>query len=98
MKSGAAIGLTFGPRAPAMAGDDASYIGKADTIARELGSAVQALEHAKQLARVLHVETRAVVAHGEFIVASGRAVEAYLDLRLLTVTGVLHGVAEQVLP
>src|ERR1700749_4447723 len=98
MKNGASVGFTFGPGSPSVARDDASYIGKADAVAGKLGGAMQALEHAEQLAGVLHVEAGAVVSHEELVIPRGGAGEADLDLRQLAVTGVLHRVAEQVLP
>ena len=47
----------------------AAHAGQADAGALELADAVQALEHAEQLAGVGHVEADAVVGDGELVVA-----------------------------
>ncbi len=60
---------------------------------------VQALEHAEQLVRVLHVEAHAVVAHEEDDVSPVLLVRPPTSMRAgACVAGVLDGVAEQVGP
>src|SRR6185295_4548468 len=59
----AAIGRGFGPDFPAVALEDALHDRQPDAAALEFRLAMQALERAEQLRRVLHVEADAVVAH-----------------------------------
>src|SRR5688572_15871767 len=53
----------FGPNPAAMPFNDALYNGKPDASAFKLSAAVKTLEDAEKLFRVLHVETRPVVAN-----------------------------------
>lgn len=55
----------FRPDPPSVAMDDALDRGQSDTGAIEFLDRVQSLERAKQLVRVLHLETGAIVAHVE---------------------------------
>src|SRR5262245_9937420 len=74
-EGGAAAGLALGAHRAAVALHDALHDGEAHAVALELGFAVQALEHAEELAGMAHVEAGAVVAHevgaGVGVVADG---------------------------
>src|SRR5713226_10052427 len=86
----------LGPDPAAVPGDDAHDGGEPDARALELGRGVQALEHAEQLVRVLHVEAGAVVPDHE----GPAAVDvdgAEFDARLRLLGGVLPAVAEEIL-
>src|SRR5881409_879722 len=94
-EGGAAAGFAVGPDRAAVTRDHTVYVGQADARAFELGRRVQALEHAEQLARVVHVEADAVVAHKERVGAIVESV-AELDPRVGFLAAELGGVAEQV--
>ena len=67
----ALIHRRFGPDMPAMLADDAVHRGQPDAGALELLGPMEALEHAKQLVGVFHVEANAVVADEDGGVAVG---------------------------
>src|SRR5690606_17849681 len=97
-EGGAAPGLGVGLDAPSMADQYPAHAGQADAGTGELAGRVQALEHAEQLARVLHVEAGAVVAHLELVRPVGALAVLDLDPRRLAAAAVLDRVAEQVQP
>ena len=75
----------LGPNTSAMSGNDALHGREADAGPLEIFGAVQALERAKELLRVAHVEAHAVVSHEEGRHAVVRfATEA--DVRRLALT------------
>src|SRR6185295_8443469 len=89
------VHLALGPDPAAMARDDALHDGKSHSGAGEFLLAVQALEHAEQLAVVLHVEPGAVVLDA---VDALRAVfaAAHLDGRLLALAAELDRVRKKI--
>lgn len=98
MERRALAGLGLGTDAAAVAGEHAAHAGQADAGARVVAGLVQPLEHAEQLAGVLHVETGAIVAHGELAFTTGQLLHRHLDDRAFATGGVFHRVAEQVQP
>jgi hypothetical protein len=54
---------TFGPYPPAVALYDSANNSQANACALEILGPVQPLEHLKELAGILHIETRAIVLH-----------------------------------
>src|SRR4051812_32138266 len=81
VERGAGAGLTFGPHAAAVAGDDAVHERESYAGAGKIGLVVQPLEHAEELRRVTRIEACAVVAH-EVRVLSRIADRIDLDCRL----------------
>src|SRR2546423_10063111 len=90
------IDHALGPDAATVPGDDAPYRRESHAGALEFGRGMQALEHAEQLVRVLHVEAGPVVPDQEraLAVRCDRA-EFHPALRLFC--GVLPAVAKQIL-
>ncbi|VCU71971.1 hypothetical protein PIGHUM_04063 [Pigmentiphaga humi] len=78
-----------------MALDDTAHVGQSDAGAFEFFHAMQALEHAEQLADIFHVETYAVVAYMHHMPAVARF-GADLDDGGIAPTRVFHGVGQQV--
>src|SRR5437899_8756035 len=85
----------FRPDPAAVPVDDPPDGCEADTGALEFGSGMQALEHAEQLVRVLHVEAGAVVPDHEGL-PSVRFDGAEFDPRPRLFRGVLPAVAEEI--
>src|SRR5690606_11631925 len=54
VEGGARVDRSLGPHAPTVAPDDALYRGQTDAGALEFAGAVEALEDAEQLVRVVH--------------------------------------------
>ncbi|MNO94319.1 hypothetical protein D3C76_859370 [compost metagenome] len=95
MKTGALVDLAFGPDTAVMALNDAAYACQAYPGAFEVFHAVQALEHAEQLAGVGHVEAHAVVTNADL--GFTRVLHgADADARRGAPTCVLDGVGQQV--
>ncbi|EEF23686.1 conserved hypothetical protein, partial [Ricinus communis] len=79
-----------------MALDNAAHIGQADAGAIEIFHAVQALEHAKQLVGVFHVEADAIVGHVEHGLAR-QLLAADADHRRIALAGELDRVRQQII-
>ena len=56
---------TFGPDSPAVAGNDALHISKADACAFKFLLGMETLEYSEQPIRVFHVEPHSVIPDGE---------------------------------
>ena len=76
--------------------DDALDVGQADARALELVVAVQALEYAEQFVSITRIEPRAVVANGDYRLASPAGGAADSDDCMGAGGGKLHGVGEQI--
>src|SRR5271165_6018971 len=76
-KGRAAVQHAFGPDSAPVALDNALDIGQSDARAGKLSLAVQALKDAEELAGILRIEARAVVAHKNhvLILAAGNAAD-----------------------
>ncbi|EWS64950.1 hypothetical protein Y695_01802 [Hydrogenophaga sp. T4] len=81
-----------------MALQDAPRERQTNTGTLELGGAVQALENAKQLLRILCIETHTVVTHVKGVTHGGIHAPADLDACPFARAGVFEGVAQQVGP
>ena len=91
------IRLRFDPDAPAVAVDDPLDAGKAHTGALVLVGTVQALKHAKEFVRVLHVKSGAIVFHEVDSLTGGRvARRTDVNAGFLPATCELQGVVEEV--
>ena len=89
-----ASGRGLGPDLAAVAMDDALRDGEADAVAVEILGAMQALEHAEQLAGKGHVEAGAVVGD-DIEVRPSSIAAADLDARAFCLCSELHRVADQ---
>lgn len=65
MERGPTLFLCFDPDTTTMSFDHTTHVCQTDSGSRKVFDAVEALEYAKNLVRVLHVETDTVVTHGE---------------------------------
>src|SRR5690606_18286973 len=81
MERCALVDLGLGPDTSAMPHQHTAHAGQTDAGTRIVAGLVQPLEHTKQLARILHVETGPVVAHGELMAAVGQCPRRHLDHR-----------------
>ena len=97
IEGGALIDLGFGPDAAAVAVQDALHQGQADAGALVIFHRMQALEDAKQLVGVLHVEADAVIAD-EIDGFAVLPLAADFDAGRIALAGVLQRIAEQVEP
>src|SRR5690606_2139914 len=89
--------MPFGPDLAAVPPDHPPHRGQSHPVARELLLAMQALERAEQLGRVLLAESGTVVAHEADRVVPRVRLAAHLDPRARRARGEFPGVANQVL-
>src|SRR5207248_630785 len=98
IKGRAFVDLTLGPGSAAVPVDDAPHIGQADANAIEFLGPVQALEHAKQLAGILHIETGPVVLDRKLPALLRAAGAANLNAGPAARARVLQGIGDQIDP
>src|SRR5579862_4343652 len=90
IKHGPFADAALGPGAATVTLHDAPHIGETDPGAFELSHAVQPLEDTEKFAGILHVETRAIVADEEFLLAGFQVGPAAdLDARRRGFAGIL---------
>src|ERR1700730_7231969 len=93
----AVVHFAFGPHSSAVSGNDAVDDGKSHAGAGELVDAMQSLEYAEQLSRVVHVETHAVVSDGVVVLGADFAT-AHLDDGPRRLAAVLDCIGDEIRP
>src|SRR5580658_128954 len=93
----AVVHLAFGPHPSAVPGNHPMHDGESDARAAKLVGAVQALENAEELVRIIHIESDPVVPDRVLILRSDFAT-ADFDARAGLFAAVFDGVGDQVGP
>src|SRR5262245_28257896 len=96
VKSGAPVHLTLSPGCSLVTVNNPLDICQPDASAFVLLRGMQSLEHAEELARVLHVEPDTIVSNEHHQVACLVEKASNFDLGLLPFASKLHGIGKQV--